>query len=44
MTRLSVGTLRSWRSVGVGGPESFKLESTGDLPPCRVEKWLEEAQ
>jgi hypothetical protein len=25
MTRLSVGTLRWWRSVGGRGPESFKL-------------------
>jgi predicted DNA-binding transcriptional regulator AlpA len=44
MTRLSVGTLRWWRAVGKGGPESFKLGRRVMYRRADVEKWLEEAQ
>jgi excisionase family DNA binding protein len=43
MTRLSVGTLRWWRAVGEGGPESFKLGRRVMYRRADVEKWLEEA-
>lgn len=44
MTRLSVGTLRYWRSVGAGGPESFKLGRRVMYRRADVERWLQEAQ
>ncbi len=44
MTRLSVGTLRWWRSAGAGGPASFKLGRRVLYRRADVEKWLEEAQ
>ena len=44
MTRLSVGTLRYWRAVGEGGPESFKLGRRVMYRRADVERWLEEAQ
>jgi predicted DNA-binding transcriptional regulator AlpA len=44
MTRTNPATLRYWRSVGVGGPESFKLGRRVMYRRADVEKWLEEAQ
>jgi predicted DNA-binding transcriptional regulator AlpA len=44
MTRLSVGTLRWWRAVGEGGPESFKLGRRVMYRRADIEKWLDEAQ
>lgn len=40
MTRLSVGTLRWWRSVGAGGPVSFKLGRRVMYRRSDVETWL----
>ena len=36
MTRLSEGTLRYWRSVEAGGPESFTLMSYPKTPQVRI--------
>jgi len=44
MTRLSVGTLRWWRSVRAGSPESFKLGRRVMYHRADVEKWLAGAQ
>jgi excisionase family DNA binding protein len=44
MTRLSVSTLRWWRSAGAGGPESIKLGRRVMYRRADVEKWLEEAR
>ncbi len=44
MTRLSVGTLRYRRSVGAGGPASFKLGRRVMYRRADVETWLAEAQ
>lgn len=40
MTRLSVGTLRYWRTVGIGGPVSFKLGRRVVYRRADVERWL----
>jgi len=44
MTRLSAGTLRYWRALGVRGPVSFKLGRRVMYRRADVEKWLEEAR
>ena len=42
MTRLSVGTLRWWRSVGAGGPPSIKLGRRVMYRRADIEKWMEQ--
>jgi hypothetical protein len=44
MTRTNPVTLRYWRSVGAGGPESFKLGRRVMYRRVDVEKWLQEAR
>lgn len=44
MTRLSVGTLRWWRSVGAGGPPSIKPGRRVMYRRADIEKWMEQAQ
>jgi len=44
MTRLTPSTLRWWRSVGHGGPKSFKLGRRVLYRRADVQKWMEEAQ
>jgi excisionase family DNA binding protein len=44
MTRLSVGTLRWWRSVGAGGPPSIKLGRRVMYRRADVEKWMDDAE
>lgn len=44
MTRTNPASLRYWRSVGAGGPESFKLGRRVMYRRAEVEKWLNEAQ
>ncbi|WP_264002360.1 helix-turn-helix domain-containing protein [Mycolicibacterium diernhoferi] len=43
MTRLSAGTLRSWRHTGSGGPPSVKLGGRVLYRRSDVEAWLREA-
>jgi hypothetical protein len=44
MTRTNPATLRYWRSVGAGGPDSFKLGRRVMYRRADVERWLGEAQ
>lgn len=43
MTRTNPATLRYWRSVGTGGPKSFKLGRRVLYRRADVEKWIGEA-
>jgi predicted DNA-binding transcriptional regulator AlpA len=43
MTRTSPATLRYWRSVGDGGPKSFKLGRRVLYHRADVEQWIAEA-
>jgi predicted DNA-binding transcriptional regulator AlpA len=43
MTRTSPATLRYWRSVGDGGPRSFKLGRRVLDRRADVEQWIAEA-
>lgn len=43
MTRTSPATLRYWRSVGYGGPKSFKLGRRVLYRRADVEQWIGEA-
>jgi predicted DNA-binding transcriptional regulator AlpA len=43
MTRMTPATLRYWRSVGAGGPDSFKLGRRVMYRRADVEKWLAQA-
>jgi predicted DNA-binding transcriptional regulator AlpA len=43
MTRTNPATLRYWRSVGSGGPKSFKLRRRVLYHRADVEQWITEA-
>lgn len=44
MTRINPATLRYWRSVGAGGPKSFKLGRRVMYRHADVKKWVEESR